>query len=212
MMPWENVQFQLIDLPPVALASYEGWMKSLLFKADAVLLFADLGSDDLLDDLEALVNMMEAQQIHLCDAAFEPEEDELTLEAVWKHTLLVANRCDLDEDNIRLNFLKEAYSQQFRIYRVNSITGDGIKKLQADLFRSLNLMRIYTKMPGHEPDLTDPVLLPQPATVQDAAYRIHKDFAYKLNYARIWGEGKHDGQRVNKEFELADGDILEFHL
>jgi ribosome-interacting GTPase 1 len=212
MMPWENVQFQLIDLPPVALASYEGWMKSLMFRADAVLLFADLGSDDILDDLDTVVNMMEAQQIHLCNPDFDPEAEELSLDAVWKRTLLIANRCDLDEDDIRYDFLADKYAERFSIFKVNSVTGEGIDTLKVALFASLKLLRVYTKMPGHEPDLTDPVLLTPPATVKDAAYHIHKDFAHKLKYARIWGEGKHEGQRVNEEFEITDGDILEFHL
>ncbi|MFH2054452.1 MAG: TGS domain-containing protein, partial [bacterium] len=212
MMPWENVQFQLIDLPPVALASYEGWMKSLIFRADAILLFADLGSDDILDDLETVVNMMEAQQIHLVKPDFDPEDEDLSLEAVWKPTLLVANRCDLDEDSIRYGFLAEHFGDRFSIYRVNSKTGWGTESLKANLFASLRLVRIYTKMPGHEPDLADPVLLTPPATVKDAAIHIHKDFAHKLKYARIWGEGKHEGQRVNEDFEIADGDVLEFHL
>lgn len=212
MMPWENIQFQLIDMPPVALASYEGWMKSLLIKADAVLLFADLGSDDILDDLETVLNMMTAQQIHLVRPEFEAEEEELTLEAVWKRTLLVANRCDLDEANIRYDFLTEEFADRFTIYKVNSLTGAGIDKLKADLFGMLSLIRVYTKLPGHEPDLKDPVLLTPPATVKDAAIHIHKDFAHKLDYARIWGPGKHDGQKVNVEFELTDGDVLEFHL
>ena len=41
---------------------------------------------------------------------------------------------------------------------------------------------------------------------------LHKDFARKMKYAKIWGEGKFEGQRVQKDFVLSDGDVLEFHV
>ncbi|MCK4857766.1 MAG: 50S ribosome-binding GTPase [candidate division Zixibacteria bacterium] len=212
MMEWENIKFQLIDLPPVALASYEGWMKSLLFRADVIFLFADLSSDDLIDDVQTILNMLDYQQINLVNPDFEREEDQLTLDKVWKKTFLLANKYDCDEEDIRLGFLTEAFGDRFPIYKINALTGEGSDELKERLFDSLGLIRIYTKTPGRDAYMTDPVLLMQPATVADAAYHIHKDFAHKLTYARIWGEGKFDGQRVQKDFQIADGDILEFHL
>jgi ribosome-interacting GTPase 1 len=43
----------------------------------------------------------------------------------------------------------------------------------------------------------------------DFAGEVHKDFAEKLRYARVWGEGKHDGQRVPRDEPLADGEVIE---
>jgi len=34
----------------------------------------------------------------------------------------------------------------------------------------------------------------------------------KLQYARIWGSGKFDGQRVQRDYVLQDGDIIELHM
>ncbi len=212
MMPWENVQFQLVDLPPVARESYEGWMTSILFRADAVFLFADLGSDDLLEDIRNVLEILSEHRISLQGPKFEVADEEYSLDEVVKKTFLVANKYDRDEDDIRFSFLVDEFGDRFPFYKVNSITGEGAKKLETDLFRSLNLLRVYTKQPGHEADMSDPVVLTRPATVQDAAYQIHKDFAEKLDFARIWGEGKHDGQRVKGDFEVADGDIVEFHI
>ncbi len=79
-------------------------------------------------------------------------------------------------------------------------------------FKALNILRAYTKAPGKEPDLEDPVVLPMGSTVADFAEQIHKDFAQKLKFARIWGRDKHDGQRVHLDFPLSDGDILELHI
>lgn len=212
MMLWENVKFQLIDLPPVALESYEGWMTSLLFRAGAVFLFADLSSDDLLDDLVACLSILKEHRVSLTHPDFLASDEDYSLDEVSKKTFLIANKADLDEDGIRLGFLKEVYGAQYPIYPVNAINGEGVATLEADLFRSLRLLRVYTKTPGHPADMDDPVVLTIPATVEDATYQIHKDFAQRLAYAKIWGKGKFDSQRVHNGFQLTDGDILEFHL
>ncbi|MFH0872048.1 MAG: TGS domain-containing protein, partial [bacterium] len=30
-------------------------------------------------------------------------------------------------------------------------------------------------------------------------------------YARIWGPGKYDGQRVERDYVVQDGDVIELH-
>jgi len=52
----------------------------------------------------------------------------------------------------------------------------------------------------------------QGSTVLDLAKEIHKDFFAQLQYARIWGERKFDGQRVHRDYILQDGDIIELHM
>lgn len=212
MMLWENVKFQLIDLPPIAVESYEGYVTSLLFRADAIFLFADLSSDNLIDDLNAVLNILKEHRISLVAPDHIEDEEDYSLDAVNKKTFLIATKCDLDEDDIRLGFLRQEFGSRFPIYRVNALTREGIENLESDLFHTLNLLRVYTKTPGHEADLSDPVVLTAPATVEAAAYKIHKDFAEKLQFAKIWGAGKHDGMRVHNDFPVSDGDVLEFHV
>ncbi len=212
MMVWENVKFQLIDLPPIAVESYDGWMTSILFRADAVFLFADLSSDSLIDDLNGALALLKEHRISLAAPHHEVDDEDYSLDEVVKKTFLLATKCDLDEDDIRLGFLRDEFAPRFPIYRINSISKEGIAQLESDLFKTLNLLRVYTKTPGHEADRNDPVVLHIGATVEDAAYSIHKDFAERLQFAKIWGVGKHDGQRVHKEFILTDGDVLEFHI
>jgi ribosome-interacting GTPase 1 len=64
-------------------------------------------------------------------------------------------------------------------------------------------------------------VLPIGATVTDAAYHLHKDFAQNLQFARLWhcqtgaaeaNSSGYDGQRVERGHILADRDILEFHV
>jgi ribosome-interacting GTPase 1 len=54
-------------------------------------------------------------------------------------------------------------------------------------------------------------VLPLGFTVQDLAERIHRELAEGLQFARVWG-GKLDGQRVARDFELRDRDVVELHF
>jgi ribosome-interacting GTPase 1 len=44
--------------------------------------------------------------------------------------------------------------------------------------------------------------------VLDLAGRIHRDLVDKLAYAKVWG-GKIDGQKVARDFEFRDRDVVE---
>jgi ribosome-interacting GTPase 1 len=44
------------------------------------------------------------------------------------------------------------------------------------------------------------------------AQAVHKDFAQRLKFARIWSENKYEGQKVNRNYVLEDEDIIELHI
>ena len=89
--------------------------------------------------------------------------------------------------------------------------GDGLAELRALLFMELKRIRIYTKQPGHKPDMGRPFILPQGATVFDLALLVHKDVADRLKHARIWGKARFDGQQVDRHHVLSDRDVVELH-
>jgi hypothetical protein len=84
--------------------------------------------------------------------------------------------------------------------------------MKREIFRMLNIIRVYTKVPGQKPEFTDPIILERGSTLEDAAAEVHKDFKAKLKYARLWGSGKHDGVMAKRNHILQDGDIIELHL
>jgi ribosome-interacting GTPase 1 len=85
------------------------------------------------------------------------------------------------------------------------------ESVRKEIFRLLHVIRVYTKRPGEEP-AKKPLVLPEGSTVLDAARRIHEDFAERLDFARVWGSARFPGQRVPRDYVLADGDVVEFHL
>jgi ribosome-interacting GTPase 1 len=80
------------------------------------------------------------------------------------------------------------------------------------LFSLLNIIRIYAKPPGKEPDMDEPFTLPTGSTVSDLATAIHRELADKLKFAKIWGTGVYNGQNVQLNHVLNDKDIIELHF
>jgi ribosome-interacting GTPase 1 len=76
----------------------------------------------------------------------------------------------------------------------------------------LGIVRVYARPPGKEPDLERPFVLKQGSTVDDLTRKVHKDFYEKLKYARVWGGGAFDGQMVQRDYVLKDGDVIELHI
>ena len=76
----------------------------------------------------------------------------------------------------------------------------------------LDVVRVYTKIPGKPADMKTPYVLPRGSTLHDLAATIHKDFAQKLKFAKIWGTQKFDGQMVSKDYVLVDKDVIELHV
>jgi ribosome-interacting GTPase 1 len=85
-----------------------------------------------------------------------------------------------------------------------------MEDLKRNIYNFLNCIRIYTKRPGKEADFTEPVVLKKGATVLDAAYEIHKDFADKMKYTWLW-RGGNNPRQVSPGEVLTEGDVVEFH-
>jgi len=209
MMQFESIQFQMIDMPPITRDSYDGWMTNLIRNCNMIVLMVDLSSDDLLDGLDEVLELIKDAGLVLTGDKI-PEEYEDSV--FCKKTLLLANK--IGEENAVDNFeiLKEFYADQFPIMGISVLRDRNVDQFKQRVFEMLEIIRVYTKTPNKEVDYSDPIILQVNATVEDAAISIHKDFAYKLQYAKIWGENKFDGQRVTKSFVLTDGDVIEFHI
>ncbi len=98
-----------------------------------------------------------------------------------------------------------------KVIVVNTAGESSIDELKGRIFGMLDRIRVYTKKPGEEADMREPLVLKRGATVKDVAERLHKDFARKLRYVRVWGSSKFPGQRVARGYELKDGDTIEIY-
>ena len=208
MMHFENVQIQLIDTPPIGEQPPEWWLLNIMRRADALLIVVDL-SQDALAQAEALVKVLDEKNIALGNAP-ETEDDEESA-VNYKKALIVANKMDMDVDGIGYMLLEEQFKGKLPTIAVNAASGS-LDELKKQIFLMLDVIRVYTKEPGGKPEMTEPIILDRDSTVEMAAIAIHKSFAQRMKYARVWGSGKFDGIMVKRDHVLQDGDIIELHV
>jgi len=228
MMPWEDVQVQLVDCPPAGVAGFEGWLANLARRADAIVVVVDPSHPDALDDLDVLWSRLEGSKVLLTsseedggagaaeDVAGAVLDDEALLARlepgiVERPVLMVASKADLPGREDDLEVFVELFGARAPVVAVALTDPEQVEPLRRRIFDMLGVIRVYTKPPGKEPRLHEPHTLPEGATVWDLARDIHKDIEANLRFARIWAEGYRDGQRVQRDHRLRDGDILELH-
>ena len=90
-------------------------------------------------------------------------------------------------------------------------TAGACAELPAGLFGWLRIVRVYTKHPGEKAELQKPYTLFAGETVGGLCGRIHKDFAERLAFARLW-RGPAGPLTVSRDQVLQDRDLLELHL
>jgi ribosome-interacting GTPase 1 len=208
MMPFDTIQIQLIDTPSIAADFFESYMANLVRQTDLVLLVADVTSPSLIPDLDIVFQRLEEKRIKL--AARMPSADEDPRFA-YKRTLVVAHKATEEDDAQAISALKSRFPD-FRMALSTILDDRTIIDLKRAIFESLGIIRVFTKKIGHEAVFEDPIILPIGGTIEMAAETIHKDFARRLQFAKVWGQGKFEGQRVKGDFILHDGDVVEFHI
>jgi len=206
MMPFENIQVQLLDTPPLAPNAIDFWLPHQLRRADALLVMVDL-SNPPLAQMENIIAELTKMKISIGTGITEEE-------VILSHqkALIIGNKVDLDSGRRNYLALRNGYGEELPLIAISAKDGTGLEELKLRVFRLLDIIRVYTKAPGQKPDMTDPIILGRGSTLEDAAADVHKDFARQLKYARIWGSGKHDGVQIKRDHVLQDGDIIELHL
>jgi ribosome-interacting GTPase 1 len=230
MLQFEDVAFQIVDLPPISRGRMEPWMAGLLQTADAAWLVVDLADPGCAEHVLAVCAELAQRQIALTDRwpgltgeretvappgshahpgrRAESSSDALTAELP---TLLVANKSDLDPGADEVRVLEELAGVRFPAVAASAKSGQGLERLAPFVFNALGIVRVYTKPPGHPPDRTRPFIVRRGHTVCDVARLVHQDVARSLKFARLWGSGAFDGQQVGPDHAVADGDVVELH-
>lgn len=209
MMPWEDVMVQLVDTPPITADYLEPYMYGLIRAADLALLLVDLGSDDGIEQLQAVLDRLQQTKTRLAARSSLDEED---IGLSYTQTFLVPNKIDLPEARERLELLHELCPLDFPEFVISALQGIGLDALRAAIFRALDVVRVYTKLPhAKQPDLDRPFTLRRGSSLLDLAELVHKDLAENLKFGRVWGTGLHPGTPVKGDYILQDKDVVELH-
>jgi uncharacterized protein len=219
MMPFEDIHFQLVDLPAISPEHPVSWLAGALQTADGCLLVVDLSDPACVERIEALHAVLRVKRVTLTDRwepqggtvreATDVDEDPFALRLP---AVLLANKAELLADvDTELRAFLELTEIRYPAFAVSATTGRSLGEIGSLLFRELGIVRVYTKVPGRPPDRNRPFTLRRGQTVDDVAWLVHKDLARSLKYARVWGKSGFDGQHVGRDHPLADGDVVELH-
>jgi ribosome-interacting GTPase 1 len=208
MMPVENIQIQLIDTPPLSRDYVESEMMDLIRRCDLVLLMVDLQTDPLrhLEDTVALLEEQRIAPLRLKDRYADVYAMSLI------PFLVLANKNDDERTDENLVIFRELLGDNWPMVSASVATGRNLELFKAAIVERLNIIRVYTKSPGKKPDPRSPFVLKKGCTMADFAGKIHQDFAHKLKSARVWGTSVFDGQLVQRDYVLQDGDIVELQI
>ena len=208
MMRFENIQMQLVDMPPLTDREAKPWLSHLLRNSDVLLVMIDLGEDPL-TQMDAILAELEGMKVRIIGMKMT---DELLIGVAQKKALLVGNKNDLSNAAESYNLLKSRYGDKLQVVSISARKGIGLEEMKRAIYNLLDIIRVYTKSPGAKADLDEPVVLKTGSTVEEAAASVHKDFLRNLKYAQVWGSGKFDGQKISRGYVLEDGDVIEFHI
>lgn len=208
MMPVENIQIQLIDTPPLAAEYVDPEMMDLIRRCDLVLLMVDLQTDPWQQLEDSLVSL-EAQRI-VPMRLKDRYRDRRGIRPV--RFLILANKNDDPQTDENLEIFRELLADNWPMVSASVKTGRNMDQLKAALLERLNIIRVYTKSPGKKPDRAAPFVFKKGSTMADFAGKVHQDFAQKLKSARVWGPAVFDGQMVQRDYVLQDGDIVELQI
>jgi hypothetical protein len=208
MMPMENIQIQLIDTPPLNRDYVEPELIELIRRSDLILLVVDLQGYPIrqLEDTIALLQEHRIMPHHLKDRY--TEQRLLT----FLPLLVLVNKNDDQGTDEDFEVLCELFEEAWPLLSVSATTGRNLERLKQVVFERLEIIRVYSKPPGREPDLNAPFVLKKGSTVEEFAGKVHQDFLEQLKSARVWGSGVYDGQMVGRDHVLHDGDVVELRI
>jgi ribosome-interacting GTPase 1 len=208
MMPVNNVQVQLIDTPSLDRDYLEAELFDLIRRADIILLVIDLETfpDQQLEHSISVLLDHKIVPLHLKER-YDGEH-----RMTFVPLLVLANKCDDESSCEVFDVFTELLDEYWPLLPISALSGYNLAQLKQALFDQLGIIRVYTKVPGKDPDLNEPYVCDKDTTVEELAQKIHHDFYNNLKSARVWGSSAFDGQMVQRDYVLHDEDIVEFRI
>jgi ribosome-interacting GTPase 1 len=178
--------------------------------SDLALLLFDAGNDDGIDAFTPVLERMSQTKTRLAKESYLDEDD---VGLSFTQTFLVHNKMDLSGAEERIAMLKEFCPLDFREFRISAESGSGLDGLRDAIYQSLDVVRVYTKLPTKkEADYDKPFTLKRGGTLLDVAELVHRDLAASFKYARVWGTAVlAPGTQMKGDYVIHDKDVVEIH-
>ena len=205
MMMIENIQVQLVDTPPLDRDFVEPGLFDLIRRSELILLLVDLQADPL-KQLDYSISILKDHRI----IPLSLQDRHEGLERVsFIPFIILANKCDDETMDETFEIFCELFEGECPVMPISAATGRNFEALKTRVYQRLDVIRVYAKPPWEEADLEKPFVLKRGSTIIQFAEKVHRDFYNNLKSARVWGSSQFEGQMVQRDYELQDGDIVE---
>ena len=149
--------------------------------------------------------------VYCCRADGDPAElevvrAEVAAAGIVKPGFVAATRAD-EAEPASFSRLAAAFPD-LEIVAVSILDEDSLESFRAAAWALTGLIRVQLRKDGAID--SEPLALHPPATVADVADWVHHDLGATFSGARVWGpSARFEGQRVGREHEIEDGDVVE---
>ena len=212
MYPYSDIYIQMVDTPPITNRATQSRLYGLLRTSDIFVFVADLTNDPIAQTEESFSELSE-WGFNLIGPNIEINEE--VDQYTSKPTIIICNKADIPGALDEFGAMDDRFGSRYPVLMFSAEENVGEEELGTEIFQALNIMRVYTKSPRERlQDFTkrDPIVLSIGSTVGEAAHEVHKDLSQSLKFAILWGKsGKFEGQRVGRNHQLHDGDVIEIH-
>lgn len=140
-------------------------------------------------------------------------EDAIFESTTYRPAVVIANKIDVKGAEANLERLEKYVDKRIPVIAVSCEKRFGLDKLGETLFKTLGIMRVYTKEDSARSFSKKPFTLKKGATLHDLAKSIHSDFERNFAFAKVWSKRlAFSPQKVGLGFVLEDGDVVEIHV
>ena len=143
-------------------------------------------------------------------ATFQQFVDAMDASVAYVRALVIATKGDTQGSEERFEELQNKYGERFDIVPISAEKGENLDGMSWALYEHLDILRVYTKIPGKKREMK-PIVLPEGSVVEDAAMKVHKElFVERFRTAVIIRDNdKIKRRQVGLNYPLKDGDILQ---
>ena len=122
--------------------------------------------------------------------------DSFSTSRVYTPTIFVINKVDT---------LPKNYQFKANILPISAEKKEGLDKLKEEIWKKLELIRVYLVRPDEEPSYNNPIVVKKNQTLKEVAEKIGEEFADNKKAAKIWGDkARFPGQEVSLSAPVSD--------
>ncbi|MDP2925665.1 MAG: GTPase [Nanoarchaeota archaeon] len=179
---YSGCNIQIVDLPPIASI---GFNHGIVNNSDTILVVVEK-----LHEIEEILNNLRNKKAK---------------------QIIVFNKIDLYDENTKRKIIETLKTKKYNFVAISAEKKENLEDLKEKIFKSFNIIRIYTHQPGKKEDDV-PVIMPPDSTLEQLAEKILHEYSKKIKYAKVWGpSSKFAGQKIGLKHIVKDKDIIEFY-